>query len=165
MGLGIHRHGHGIIFYSSNGNLWLSQLVFFSSLKHFGHFFYWDISVICVTVVSKLAVKVFISLYFQTFWPKWLDFFRSFQKRFGPWPKKRNQAPAHTIPTKLEIRSTLYHVRIWCLVSSEPGLKHPKSSILELEIWVTHIFVTKYGSTSLFSWAAHHCAVALNLYV
>ena len=34
--------------------------------------FCWDISVICLTVVSKLATKVFISLYFQTLWPKWL---------------------------------------------------------------------------------------------
>jgi len=36
--------------------------------------FYWDISLICLTVVLKLAVAVFISLYFQTFWPKWLTF-------------------------------------------------------------------------------------------
>ena len=45
-------------------------------MRHFGH---WNISVICLTVVSKLAKKVFFSLYFQTFWPKWLNFFRSFQ--------------------------------------------------------------------------------------
>ena len=50
--------------------------------------FCWDTSVICLTVVSELAVKMFISLYFQTFWPKWPNFFRSFQKHFGPWPKK-----------------------------------------------------------------------------
>jgi len=28
------------------------------------------------------------SLFFQTFWPKWLKFFRSFQNHFGPRPKK-----------------------------------------------------------------------------
>jgi len=44
-------------------------------LRHFGHFLlrhcgHWNISVVCLTVVSKLAVTVFISLYFQTFWPK-----------------------------------------------------------------------------------------------
>jgi len=44
--------------------------------KHFGN---WNISVICLTVVSKLAVAVFISLYFQTFWPKWLIFFGHFK--------------------------------------------------------------------------------------
>jgi len=42
--------------------------------------FRWDISVICLTVVLKLAVTVFISPYFQTFWPNWLNFFRSFKK-------------------------------------------------------------------------------------
>ena len=46
----------------------------FFSLKHFGHFLlrhfgYWNISVICLTVVWKLAVAVFISLYFLTFSP------------------------------------------------------------------------------------------------
>jgi len=33
-------------------------------------FFRCDISVICHLVVLKLAAAVFISLYFQTFWPK-----------------------------------------------------------------------------------------------
>jgi len=40
-------------------------------LGHFGHL---DVSVICLTVVLKLAEAVFISLYFQTFWPKWVNF-------------------------------------------------------------------------------------------
>jgi len=31
---------------------------------------------------------VFGGLYFQTFWPKWLNFFRSFRKHFGLWPEK-----------------------------------------------------------------------------
>ena len=35
-----------------------------------------------VSVVSKLTVAVFISLYFKIFWPKWLNFFQSFQKHF-----------------------------------------------------------------------------------
>ena len=67
-------------------------ICFFFSLKHVGHsllrhFGLWNISVICVTVVLKLAITVFFSLYFLTFWPKSLDFFRSFQKRFSLWPK------------------------------------------------------------------------------
>jgi len=40
--------------------------------------FCWDISVNCLTVVLKLAVTVFISVYFKTFWPKWLNFFGHF---------------------------------------------------------------------------------------
>jgi len=60
-------------------------------LMHFGH---WNISVICFTVVLKLAITVYFSLHFRTFWPKWLNFFRSFQNRFGLWPKK----PRHTTP-------------------------------------------------------------------
>ena len=44
----------------------------FFSLRHFG---YWNISVIFLTVVLKLALNVFFNLYFQTFWPKWLHFF------------------------------------------------------------------------------------------
>ena len=51
-------------------------------------FFHWDISVVCLTIISKLSVTVFISLYFHRFWPKWHNFFRSFQKHFDPWPKK-----------------------------------------------------------------------------
>jgi len=63
------------------------------SRRHLGHFLlrhsgHWDILVICLTVVSKLAVIVFIGLYFQTLWPKWFIFVRSFQKYFGLWPKK-----------------------------------------------------------------------------
>jgi len=53
-------------------------------LRHFGH---WNISVICFTVLLKLAISVF-SLYFQTFSPKWLNFFRSLEKRYSLWPKK-----------------------------------------------------------------------------
>jgi len=56
-------------------------------------FFRWNISVVCLTVVLKLAIKVFFSLYFETFWPKWLCFFRPFQKRFGLWPKKNRCGP------------------------------------------------------------------------
>ena len=63
-------------------------------LRHFCH---WNISVICLTVVLNLAITVFFSLYFQTFWPKWLNFFRSFQKRFGLWPKKNSFLHASTV--------------------------------------------------------------------
>jgi len=40
---------------------------------------HWNISVICLVVVLKLTITVFISLYFQTFWTKWLNFFRHFK--------------------------------------------------------------------------------------
>ena len=62
-------------------------------------FFHWDISVIYVTIISKLTVTVFVSLYFQRFWPKWHNFFLSFQKHFDPWPKK-NPEPhlRNTVP-------------------------------------------------------------------
>jgi len=46
----------------------------------------WDISVICPIVVLKLDVTVFISVYFQTLWLNWLNFFQS--QKFGPWLKK-----------------------------------------------------------------------------
>jgi len=51
----------------------------FFSLKHFGHLFH--------GCIKARRIKVFLSMYFQTFWPEWLNFFRSFRKRFGPWPK------------------------------------------------------------------------------
>jgi len=47
-------------------------------LWHFGH---WDILVICLTVLSKLAVTVFIRLYFQIFRPKWIKFLGHFKNR------------------------------------------------------------------------------------
>jgi len=53
----------------------------FWSPRRFGH-----LSDSC----TKLAVTVPIGLCFQTFWSKWLNFFRSFQKCFGLWPKKIN---------------------------------------------------------------------------
>ena len=62
-------------------------------------FFHWDILVICLTIISKLAVTVFVSLYFHRFWPKCHNFFRSFQKHFDPWPKK----------TQTLISETLFH--------------------------------------------------------
>ena len=66
-----------------------------------GLYFRWDISVICLAVVLEFTVTVFISQYFQTFWPKWLNFFRSFQKHFGLWPKndrKKNQTRCSVLP-------------------------------------------------------------------
>jgi len=51
----------------------------FWSLNHFGYLSHSYI---------KLTATVFFSLYFQTFWPKWLNFFQSLQKHFGLWPKK-----------------------------------------------------------------------------
>ena len=69
----------------------LSQSFFFAEtfrLFLLGHFGHWNISVICFTILLKLTITVFFSLYFQRFWPKWLNFFPSFQKRFDLWPKK-----------------------------------------------------------------------------
>jgi len=43
--------------------------------------------------VSKLTLTVFISLYFHTFWPKWLNFFRSFQNHLYLWLKKNRLRP------------------------------------------------------------------------
>jgi len=60
--------------------------------------FCWDSLVICLTVVLKLAMTVLFILYFQTFRPKWLNFFRSFQKRFGLGPKNdRKEKPRNRI--------------------------------------------------------------------
>jgi len=83
-------------------------------LRHFGH---WNLSAICLTVVLKLAVAVCFSLYFQIFWPKWLNFFWSFQNDFGPWPKKNS-------------------VRIWardCVVTSVCG--HRPADLVAPAFW------------------------------
>jgi len=87
-------------------------------------FFCWDISVIFywdklvtetfrsfVSVGFKLVVTVFISLYYQTFWPKWLNFFRSFQKHLGLWPKKKQ--------THIHLCSHL-HIFIFEIVGTPP---------------------------------------------
>jgi len=47
-----------------------TSLLGFFSLRHFGH-----LSHSCI----KLVITVFASLYFQTFWPKWLNFFAHFK--------------------------------------------------------------------------------------
>ena len=53
-------------------------------------FFRWDISPICLTVVSKLAVTVFIRLYYQTFWHKWPNFFGHFKNVRSTTEKKQS---------------------------------------------------------------------------
>jgi len=81
------------------------------------------ILVICLTVVLKVAMTVLISLYFWTFWPKWLNFLQSFQKRFGLWPKKQPEAasiPWVFVVSEQMNRSWLYK-RLWCLLFN---LKH-----------------------------------------
>jgi len=63
-----------------------------------------------VSVLSKLAITVFISLYFQTFWLNWLNFFQSFQKHFSPWLKKNRLKPVivNTLRTGVRyIRSSI----------------------------------------------------------
>jgi len=61
-----------------------------SSLScNLGFFFRGDISIICPRIATKLAITMFIGLYFQTFWLNWLNFnfFRSFEKKLGLWPE------------------------------------------------------------------------------
>ena len=67
----------------------------------FRSIFCWDISVICLTVVSKLAVTVFISLYFQTFWPKILHFLGHF-KNVSVYDRKKSRG-ARALDQKLYI--------------------------------------------------------------
>jgi len=91
--------------------LWFSQMrgsgpgIFF--FETFRSFFCWDILVseafrsLNVTVVLKLAVAVSISQYFQTFWPKWLNFFRSFQRHIGLWQKFQHQSHTNSYQNNL----------------------------------------------------------------
>jgi len=51
-------------------------------------FFRWDISFICLVIVSKLTKTVFTSLPFRKWWPNWHKFFRSFQKNRSVTAKK-----------------------------------------------------------------------------
>ena len=61
-------------------------------MKHFGH-----LSRSCM----KTRHNSVFSLCFQTFWPKSLNFLRSFQERFGLWPKIKQGTPtcSQTTPT------------------------------------------------------------------
>jgi len=75
-------------------------------------FFHQDISVTCTIVVMKLAVTLFISLYF---WPNWYNFIQSFEKIFSLWPKnlvsEQGQYFRHYIKLQLDksvISSFLY---------------------------------------------------------
>jgi len=54
----------------------------FWPLKHVGHLSH--------SCIKTRHITVLVSLYFQTFWPKWFNFFRSFQNHFGLWPKKNS---------------------------------------------------------------------------
>jgi len=71
----------------------------FYSLRHFGH---WNISLICLTVLFKLAVTVFFSLYFQTFWPWWLNFSSHF-KIISVYDQKKNRIPVYTLKYVLKL--------------------------------------------------------------
>ena len=90
--LSIDFHIKGILFWAKR--LELSSAQNYSA--QLGLFFRWNISVICLTVVLKLAIAVFISLYFQTFWPNWLNFVRPFQNIFGLW-RKNTQVLRHSL--------------------------------------------------------------------
>jgi len=68
-----------------------NSLAVFLSLKHFGHFLLRHFGhlnmVSCLTAALKLDITAFFSLYFQAFWPKRPNFFRSFKNHFGLWLK------------------------------------------------------------------------------
>jgi len=51
--------------------------------------FRWNISVVYLTVALKLTKTLFFSLYFQTFWPKWLNFFSVISKTFRSMTEKK----------------------------------------------------------------------------
>ena len=86
-----------MFFFSVYNSRYTSNLVFFFAeiFRSFlaETFCYWNISIICLTVVLKLALKVFISLHFQTFWLKLLNF----SKRFGLWPRNNQSATVSVI--------------------------------------------------------------------
>ena len=54
---------------------------------------------------------MFISLHFRTFWPKSLNFFRSFQKHFGLWPKKTRLN--YGKPTAKRTLKLLHTDKVW----------------------------------------------------
>ena len=65
-----------------------------SASRHPALFFFcrWDISLVFPIIVLKLAETVLTSFPFQTWWPNWLDFFRSFQKN-SVYDRKKDQPP------------------------------------------------------------------------
>jgi len=83
----------------------------FWSPKHFGH-----LSHSCI----ELAVKVFSSLYFQTFWPKLLNFFGHF-KNISVYDQKMNEKKSATETHEFfkQIKHTSQHRR------SQGGPKGP----------------------------------------
>ena len=74
-----------------------SRSLFFFSLKHFGHFQprhfgHWNISVICLTFVLKLAIKVFFTFSFKHSDRNGFTFFGHFKNVSvyeETWPKKQ----------------------------------------------------------------------------
>jgi len=90
-------------------------------------FFRWNISVILAEIVWSLkhfgllshsCIKTHhrsvFSLYFETLWLKWLNLFRSFQKRFGLWPKN-NRKKQHSSNGRHAPR----FAPCWCVASSD----------------------------------------------
>ena len=67
------------------------------SLKHFIHLSH------TVTVVWKLTATVFISLYFQTFWPKWPNFFQFelFQNSFSLYDRNKQPLGLFALPSNV----------------------------------------------------------------
>jgi len=117
--------------------------LFFFSLKHFQSILSF------VSVVLKLTRTVLFSLSFQTFWPKLLNSFRSFQKRFGLWPKKNSPGIITILPdgqvsdTHMLQKKSLYHVMGW----RGSNLLIPNKTALQLNLiffvkQTQHIYIT-----------------------
>ena len=75
---------------------WNVSVIFL--LRHFGH---WNISVVCLTLVLKLAIAVFLAYVFKHS-DRHDNFFRSFQKRFDLWPKNHRKK---TVRNHIHLRS------------------------------------------------------------
>jgi len=69
-------------------------------LRHFGH-----LSHSCI----KTRHNNGFSLYFQTFWSKWLNLFRSFQKRFGSMTEKLLKKRVQWLISRHWKRSPSFH--------------------------------------------------------
>ena len=79
---------------------------FLFSLKHFSH-----LSHSCI----KTCHNSVFSLYFQTFWPKWLNFFLSF-KNVSVYDRKmteKNKGPGAEVTIQTAVQSS-WQIPVWC---------------------------------------------------
>ena len=115
-----HQHTEARNYYPyKTRNPHRTPLCFFS-LKHFGHFQlrhfgHWSISTICLTIASKLTVKVFCSLCFQTFCQNDFIFFGHF-KNISVYDRKKT-APttcfAESLLKSTELGARPHHMYIF----------------------------------------------------